>query len=1151
MSLKFASLHSHDGSSLYDGLGSVEDNCEWLLKNAGEDSGGFALTNHGHCSSAGYIAAAQKKYKDRVKLLFGLEAYYLPSLIDWATTKELKKEEDKEKKKVKQEDDDASDLVIENEKESKAKYFLDPLNRRNHLVLVAYNQEGLKNLFTLISRSYREGFYRKPRIDLKMLKELNKGLMASTACLAGIPNWASMQYEDLEDPNRLQKVFNLYDKELGPLMDIFGPERFHLEIQFNKIPQQQRVNLDVIEYSKKTNFKLLATADSHYCSPDLFRDRELYKLLGYQMRGEQIDKAILEKTRDELDAELYLKNGDQMFAEYKASFYEHFKDEQLIKDSIERGYHILHDFCENVSPDNSIKLPKTFTETTTIKTAFDKLKQLCLDGLKQRNLNSKEYIDRTAYELKIIKKLNVSEYFLALKEMLDKVRQKQLTGTARGSGAGSIVNYLLNISFIDPIKNNLLFERFMSPSRQELPDIDSDLEDKESAFEIFKNHFGKENVLAISNWNRLQLKSLIKDISRVYDVPFEEVNQVTKIIESEAKDQIMEEIDNDQKLYELSYEKALQYSSTLQTFIQKYPKVGERIENLYREIKSCGKHAGGVLVVPNAEEHLPIIKIRGTDQSPITEGITAQHLKYFGLVKFDMLGLATLRIIRRCIELILRDTSDIQYASMEQIWEFYNKFLHPDIINPADQNVFNKVYQGGNFPSIFQFAEKNVQKFCVRAKPENVGDISALTSLWRPGPLKGGADKKYLFYDPNELNREHSIIQEVLGGTRGLLVYQEQFMLLANKLAGFTLEESDKLRKLLVKPSHELGEEMKKERIEAGKKFIKGCIDKGLSEDRASKLWNDEILGFVSYGFNKSHSVSYAYNSYQCAWLFTYFEEQWIKACLECDPKPQEIVNVVRQIGFKVEKPDINKSTSAEWFVKDKTCFPPFSSLKGIGEIAGNEIVKIRNTVGNFTTLQHFFFDANGFWRWSKANKKTIETLIKMEAFNSINYKEYFKNYKHMHDFILENYDKIKKGKILLSEATLTDVDEWTTTEKMEFQREIVGFYDKSLIIHKFRKTFDEFEICAVDECDDDQDKVRVWAIVEKITPKTTRNSKSYILASISGITDKPYSLKVWDADAKTSTIWKEGHVLIIGMDYSAEYGYSLSKRIKPLRISK
>lgn len=1153
MALKFVSLHSHTGASLYDGLGSVEQNCEWLLKNAGSDQGAFAVTDHGSCSAVGSIAAAQKKYKDKVKLLYGCEFYYLPSIKDWALAKEAKKEIDKEIKiRGKQEDDDSSDLVIENEAESKAKYFKDPVNRRNHLVVVAQSQAGLKNLFRLISRSYRDGFYRKPRIDFKMLQECSEGLIASTACIAGTPSWCSYQFEDLTDPNRQTNLFNMYDKEIGPLMEVFGQERFYLEIQFNKLPQQHRVNLDLIEYSKKTNFKLLATADSHYCSPDLFRDRELYKLLGYQSRGDQIDKSILEKTRDELEAELYLKNGDQMFETYKQTFYEYFKDEALIKESIERGYYLAHDFCENVTPDSSIKLPKTFTETATIKTAFDKLKQLCLAGLKERNITSKEYIDRAAYELKIIKKLDVAEYFLALKEMLDKARETQLSGTARGSGAGSIVNYLLNISFIDPIKNNLLFERFMSPSRKELPDIDSDLEDKESAFEVFSAHFGAENVLSISNWNRLQLKSLIKDISRIYEVPFEEVNQVTRLIESEAKDQIMDDIDNDSKLYELTYERAMQYSPSLQNFISKYPKIGERIENLYKEIKSCGRHAGGILVVPNAEEHLPIIKIRGMNQSPITEGITTQHNKYFGLVKFDMLGLATLRIIRRCIELILRDVNDIQIPSMTQIWEFYNKFLHPDIINTSDPAVFSKVYQAGNFPSIFQFAEKGVQKFCVNAKPENVMDLSALTSIWRPGPLKGGAHERYLHYNPLDVQREHPIIQEVLGATRGLLIYQEQFMLLAHKLAGFTLEDSDKLRKLLVKPSQELGEEMKKERIEAGKRFIAGCLSQGLSEERADRLWNEEIMGFISYGFNKSHSVSYAFNSYQCAWLYTYFEDQWIKACLECDPKPQEIVNTVRQLGFKVEKPDITKSTSIEWFVKDKVCFPPLSSLKGIGEIAGNEIVRVRNmNSGSFKDLQDFFFDEKGVWRWSKANKKTIEALIKMEAFSCLDVKDYFKNYKHMFDFIVENYDKIKKGKVSLSEAHLIQVDDWTTTERMELQREIVGFYDKSLIVQKFKKTFDEFEICGIDECDDEQNKTRVWGIVEKITPKTTKNGKTYLVANISGITDKQYIVKVWDTDAKTTTIWKEGYVLIFGVDHSSDYGYSLSKRVKPLRISK
>jgi len=384
-----------------------------------------------------------------------------------------------------------------------------------------------------------------------------------------------------------------------------------------------------------------------------------------------------------------------------------------------------------------------------------------------------------------------------------------------------------------------------------MPDVDSDIELKDQSLDILKNHFGLNNVLAINNYNRLQLKSLIKDLSGLYGIPYQEVNEVTKVIENEARPSIMEEIGGDQKLYELTFEKAKEYSPTFNKFLELHPEVGTHVENLFKEIKAIGKHAGGVLVVPDAQSYVPVVRIRGTDQCPIPEGITAQQLKYFGLVKFDILGLSTLRIIRRCIEEVLKKDKGIASPTIDDMWKFYNENLHPDVINPADPLVFENVYHAGRFPSIFQFAERGVQSFCRKAKPNHVSDISAITSLWRPGPLKGEADKRYLAVQDWEIKKEHPVIQDVLGATKGLLLYQEQFMLLANKLAGFTLDEADRLRKLLVKPATTLSNEMKEERIVIGEKFMSGCVTNGLTRNRAEMLWNNEIMGFISYGFNK------------------------------------------------------------------------------------------------------------------------------------------------------------------------------------------------------------------------------------------------------------------------------------------------------------
>lgn len=1438
MAIKFSNLHGHSGMSIYDAIGTPEKYAEWMLKNAGEDSGAFAITDHGNMNAVGQIVTAQKQYMKKgtpVKFIYGVEAYFTPSLDLWAQLKQKKEEEKKEqkeekkKKKNEEEEIDSTDLVVENEKESKGKFY-DPFHRRNHLVLVAQNQEGLKNLFRLVSRSYREGFYKKPRIDLKMLKELNSGLIASTACVAGVPSWCSMQNSDDQEA-----AMKLYDQELLPLMEIFGKDRFFLELQFNKLPEQQIVNRDLIEYSKRTGYSLIATADCHYPDPQMFKDREIYRLLGYQMQKENIDLSILDKKREELECELYLKNGDQMFAAYKESFANVHKDEKIIIEAIERSYNIAHNHISTVIPDDSIKLPKTFQVTANLKTPFDRLKQLVLTALKDKNLTSKEYIDRAAFELKVINKLKVSEYFLAKKEILDTLRKHMLTGTGRGSGAGSLVCYLLNITFLDPIKHGLLFERFLSPSRAEMPDVDSDVELKDEALDILKSHFGHDAVLAVSNYNRLTLKALMKDLAKLYGIPFQEVNSVTTVAEAEARDKILADIGHDQKLYEFNLENAKKHSPTFNTFLQKYPHLGDSVENLFKEVKSVGRHAGGVLIIPDAEACLPIIRIRGVDQSPITEGITAQYLKHFGLIKFDVLGLSTLKIIRRCIEIILEKNGE--ESTIENVWKFYNEFLHPDKINANDYKVFEKVYCGSKFPSIFQFEKTRVQSFCSRATPYSVKDISALTALWRPGPLcisgkstislnlpsanrhhgtktitiedlynqfhkygpefranhplclksyneeskrfvknkilnvfksgkkkvykinfqredrydhpkvldsskfefakrksyltasedhlflttkgwkrlgdlefgdyllferlhsfssddpmknirkknsvkgrknfrniafksyeykcifcdwskasldvnhvyanrhqnndpenlsflcpnhhreysegkipvdkliaarekykitynkevqsvrfiskelvgseetfdisvesphnnfvaggfvvhnSGGADKKYIDFDPDASRKEHPIIKEVLGETRGLLLYQEQFMILAHKLAGFSLEEADKLRKLLVKPSTTNADEIKKERTEIGNKFISNCVNiGGLTLERATELWEKEILGFISYGFNKSHAIAYAYDSYQCAWLYTYYEDEWMRACLEKDPELEKTIATTRSLGYHVAKVDINHSPVKDWNLFKGSWMPPLTSLKGVGK-TGSEELQVEKPSGGFKDIKDFFFDSQGEWRWSKLNKKIVGVLIQAEAFESlgcVGTDKLFKNYKHMYDFVINHWNELKNKKKTLDEAALHFCEDWTPAEKIQIQRDIMGFYDKGLVIGKHLKMFSEFEILAIDEygsahgeSEDEEyhgNMSRVWAVVESVEVKKTKNGKSFLTVTVTGMSEKKYYFKVWNSDNIDVSVWREGNVVVFSLDYSDQFGYSLSRRGKVLRVNR
>lgn len=1105
--IKFVGLHAHSGFSIGDGLSLPKKHFDFALGN-GADA--MAITDHANLNAASYMIDAQKEYKKKgipFKIIFGCEMYIHPDINDWRVTKQ-----NKEQGIITEE---TQKTVVEDESESKSKWF-NPINRRHHLVVLAQNYQGLENLFRLITKSYRgDNFYRYPRVDFSLLKEHNEGLIVSTACLAGLGSWLTLR--DHEKGSNV--VQNSLENELSPLLEIFGKDRAFLELQFNKLPEQRIVNDELIKFSKSSGYKLIATADSHYPDPKLWRDREIYRLLIGQSRGYEKDIDTLPKSIDELKCELFPKNGNDMYNSFTNMYGEDSsKFSEEVRAAIELTHDIAHQQIGSISPNSSMKLPNVYSN----KSPSDTLRELCISAMKKKGLSTNEvYLKRLAGELKVINDKNFSSYFLTLQRALEVTRKKSLTSPCRGSGGGSLVCYLLEITQLDPVKNNLLFERFLSAHREEAPDIDNDIEDKDECLSLLKEEFGENNVVPVSNFVTLQLKSLVKDLSKLYHIPFEEVNEVTRVIDEEAKRKITDDAGGDQKLAEIDYHNVLKHSPTFKSFIDQYPHVGEHIEVLYKQVKTVSRHAGGVIVCSDTESCMPAIRIGGITQTPWTEGMAARHLEQWGLIKYDFLGLATLRIMHRCIENILVSKGN-KSPSMEDVHEYYNKNLHPDVINPEDENIFNKVYKAGSFPGIFQFSQANVQKFCTEAKPDKILDISAITSIYRPGPLLGNVDKLYVkARQSNEkIEYDHPALQEVLGSTYGLLCYQEQFMLLANKLAGFSLEESDTLRKLLVKPIASLGDEMKLKREEAGKKFISGCISNGLKKERAERLWNEEIMGFISYGFNAAHALGYAYLSYQCAWLYTYHEKEWILAYLECDSDKDKAVNDATAAGYSIGKVDVNLS-SMNWTENGKVIYPSISTIKGIGEIAAKELLEVRESIGGkFNDLKHFLYE-EGFtnktrkpkliWRYTKFNKRSLEVLIKIGAFDSMGLVgTQFVNYKHMHAFIIGNYEKLKRGTFAEDDIKDCECNDWTNFEKIGFQRELVGTYDKSLLFTK--KTLDllsKHNVVPLSEITDYAQKV--WFVLKDYKVKQTKSGKTYHQLTISDIDDKTSHLNYFN----------------------------------------
>ena len=669
---------------------------------------GHALTEHGNMASYAHAQLWVEKWnKERgeqpsFKFVPGVEAYYHPDLEQWARDKEADEQKKSSAKLAKKVDDPlvtklvavvdendetediemANALTIENEDETKSTKHFNPITRRHHLVVLPKNQAGLLSIFAACSKASLHGFYRFPRMDWKVLREAGKdgNLVVTSACIGGLPAYNVFQEVQklsfdqlserlLDDPNLLERcikaVGNCYDE----MTSAVGDGNYFLELQFNKLPAQNLVNRAIIEFAKRNGVtkQLVCTGDAHYFRPELWKERELYKKLGW-MNYTVINADALPKSKDELKYELYPKNAQQMWDEYLrskegTSFY----DDELVADAIERTHDIAHQIIGEVKPDRSPKFPTRLLipEGTT---SFNHLVKLCKEGMEKRGLAGKpEYLARLKEELGVIKEMKNSDYFVSYQKIMELARKVCLVGPARGSGGGSLVAYVLYITDLDPIFWDLPFARFLSVYRKGAPDIDTDLADRDKVLEQLRNYFGFENVVPISNYNTFKLKTLVKDIGKFYGVPFEETNAATRTVEDEVRKATMKEGD-DKNLFVLQYDDAMLHSPSFKAFIDKHPQVAESIKILFKQNRSLGRHAGGVLIADDLPNKMPLVASKGEPQSPWCEGVNFKHLEYIGnFIKYDLLGLETMRIIERTIELILLKEGGIVELDVEGV----------------------------------------------------------------------------------------------------------------------------------------------------------------------------------------------------------------------------------------------------------------------------------------------------------------------------------------------------------------------------------------------------------------------------------------------------------------------------------------------------
>ena len=983
MTIKFVGLHAHSvAGSIFDAIGYPDAHMDFAFEN-GSDA--LALTDHGNMNGlAGQVLHAKKMQAEGkdFKPIFGVEAYFIPSIEEWREEYETAMADKKRARSAKK--DAASGATVEDETDSKKLQGL--LRRRRHLILLAQNQTGLNNLFKLVSESYQsENFYRYPRMDYALLEKYGEGVIAASACLGGVyagNYWENGIYDD--EGNRTgvdrEAALDAMRDTTRRMQKAFG-DRWYGELQWNNIKEQHELNQLIIQVAEEFDMKLISTADSHYPNRTAWKDRELYKRLGWLGKGTPSwgEGGELPAGVEEIGYELYPKNGDQMWESYesysKSQGFEY--DDELVMNSITETHHIAHERIESFFPDTTVRLPDFVVPAGT--TATQALVNYALEGLRERGLNDdKEYLARLKRELDVIDDRGFSKYFLTMKAIADEATKQMLAGPGRGSAAGSLVAYALGITQVDPIKYNLLFSRFLRSDATDYPDIDYDVSDSMELKERLVEMWGEDCVAPISNWNTLQLRSLIKDISKLYGIPFTEVNNVTSVMMREATPDAKRKHGIKAGVYAPTWEEVMEFSVTLQAFLQKYPEVKARVEGLVGQVRSCSRHAGGVVIAEDLDRHMPLINSGGVRQSPWSEGQNVRHLEPMGFIKFDLLGLSTLKMMEGCIEHILRRHHGVEEPTFEDVLDYYNKYLHPDVIDFDDQAVYENIFHQGKWAGVFQFTEQGAQSFCTRVKPTNIIDVSAITSIFRPGPLSAGVDVDYVEAKnhPQYVSYLSSEAQEITEETFGFLIFQEQIALLAHKLGGLTLDEGNILRKVLTKKG--TGKNSVKAKLHT--KFIKGCTAKKIDRDKAEDLWN-KFEYFSGYGFNKSHAVSYSIISYQCAWLWNYYPSEWMAAFLDKEPetRKEKAINIAKKYGFKIAPLDINKSGTV-WEISDdgKTLIQPLTSIKGLGMSAIDQILEHRP----FKNAEDLLFREGV--SYSKFNKKALDALTRGGAVDEI-----------------------------------------------------------------------------------------------------------------------------------------------------------------------
>jgi DNA polymerase III subunit alpha len=955
----FVHLHLHTQYSLLDGTIRLAD----LFKKARDyKMPAVAITDHGNMYGA--VDFYQQAYKAGIKPIIGCELYVAPK--------------------------SRFDKTSEG-----------PGETARHLIVLAKNLQGYRNLVRLTSTGFLEGFYYRPRVDKEILAKHSEGLIATSACLHGeVAHW--ILKGDLEKAKASARQYR----------EIFGEGNYYLEMMENGIPEQAVVNEKLMEISRELSIPLVATNDCHYLER---ADSEAHEVLLCIQTGKTMDDPG--RMQFATDA-FYLKSPDEM-KQLFAYCPEAIENTVVIAEKC----NLKLDFSQIFLPHFEIGKGRSLDEhlQDMAKAGLEKLMPKILQG--QDPALRQKYEKRLERELDIIKSMGFAGYFLIVSDFINYAKSRNIpVGPGRGSAAGSLAAYAIGITEIDPIRYGLFFERFLNPDRKSMPDIDTDfcMEGRDEVIRYVSEKYGNDRVAQIITFGKMQAKAVIRDVGRALNMAYGEVDRIAKLVPN---------------VLNITLEDAIKQEPRLQEEQKKNDKI-RRLLALSRSLEGLNRHssthaAGVVISDKPLVERVPLCKSPNDD---IVTQFSMNDLSAAGLTKFDFLGLKTLTVIRDALKFI-EEGRGIK--------------INISDIALDDRKTF-QLLSKGDTDGVFQLESRGMKEILVGMKPDCFEDIIALIALYRPGPLKSGMVQEFISRKQGKTKSTYEVptLEPILKETYGVILYQEQVMQIASALASYTMGEADTFRKAMSKKN---SSEMEKEKP----KFMAGALKNKIPEAKAKKIF-DQMETFAGYGFNKSHSAAYAMISYQTGYLKTHYPVEFMAALLTSEKgnrdKVIKHISVCKEMGINVLPPDINQSV-LDFSVDGKNIRFGLAAVKNVGESAIESIIESRDSEGPFKSFLDFCSRVD----LRKINKRVVESLIKCGAFDSLGYRrrQLMENFEHLMEIgqraqdqklsdqtnLFDGADSGASGDSYTEKDVLPETDEWDHSEVLLHEKETLGFY--------------------------------------------------------------------------------------------------------------